>query len=216
MEKQERVMTFRTRNGLTVAIALAVITALAAPATVEAQQTTDSPAAVTIDGNVVTLADGTQVTLLQSDVDALDAALADPDAPDAAQRLQAAMTQVSGGDSARLAAAAAFAVAQDPTFASAIALAAIRASTTPESATLAVVNINNTPGVEPNRVAAACQAAIDLDPEARQACFDGLAVGGPVAGGPPQPLPTLPQQALAGQAIDTTENPAQDNVSPVQ
>ena len=209
-------MTFQTRKGLTVALVLAAVTALAAPASLDAQQTTDSPAAVSVDGNVVTLADGTQVTLDQSDVDALTAALAEPDAPDAAQRLQDALARVSGGDGSRLAAAAAFAAAQDPTLGSAIALAAIRASTMPDNAVLAVLNINNTPGIEPNRLAAACEAAIDLDPEARQACFDGLAAGGPVAGGPPQPLPTLPQQALAGQAIDTSENPAQDNVSPTE
>ena len=208
--------TLTSAKKLSVAIALAALAGPLSPTTVEAQGTFDPVTAVSVEGNVVTLADGTEVTLDPADIAAIDAALEDADAPNGPGRLQAALSRASQGSPEGLAAAAAYAASREPTLASAIAVVTIRRCGAPDRATLAVANLINTPGVEPNRVAAAIEGADDLSPGCRQAGLDGLAAGGPVAGGPPGAFPTLPEQALAAPAIETSGNPNTDASSPIE
>jgi hypothetical protein len=204
-------MSFTPARKFGLALALVALASLTAPTGAEAQQTVDPVSEVSVEGNVVTLSDGTQVTLDPEALAAIDAALAEADAPRGAERLRDALTRASQGTAEGLAAAAAYAASREPTLASAIAVVTIRRCGAPDRATLAVANLTNVPGVEPNRVAAAIEAADDLSPGCRQAGLDGLLVAQPVAGGPPPGLTTE-----LGPAINTAGNESQDTTSNAQ
>lgn len=181
------------------------------------------------DGTVTLIIDGQSITLDAESAIAIDAALQSGDTEAVVTAVQNAVTQVSaaaaaGGEAAADEAAAAVAtfVANKATSAAQVEAAtrgAIRAR--PTAAATVTTRVAVSAGAQrTGTTAATLSQSVQSDPQisnaAKQAANTVAQSQQPTAA-PPQQRPTTPQQqALNTSVIDTTENPAQDDVSPTQ